>query len=93
MSNVIESQDYRDEEELLMQDSHVKNMVDEILETHTGDPLAEFFHDDGTPRHEFMGIANVEYESRGGTANRSLGGVGRAIRRLLIAAQGQETTP
>lgn len=87
--NVIEADHYRDEEKLLMQDGHVKSMVDEIIETHTGDPLAEFFHDDGTPRHEFMGAANAEYARRGGRDARSLGGVARAIRALLVAAQAE----
>lgn len=50
----------------------------------------ELAHDEGTPRHEFMGAANREYVARGGeVAGRHIGAVAEAILALLDADQQQ----
>ena len=40
-------------------------------------------HDDGTPRHEFMGAANREYRSRGGKDGGHIGAVAHALLKVL----------
>lgn len=76
MSSVIESDDYRKEEEVLKADPIVIAMADEIRN------LAPSMRPDMTG-HDFMGRANDEYTRQGGTNHRSIGGVARAIRALV----------
>ena len=71
---VIESDDYRQEEETLKADPIVIAMTDEIR----GDVTPEM-----CMTHNFMGHANYEYDRRGGKQAKSIGGVARAIKALL----------
>jgi hypothetical protein len=48
-----------------------------------GSPRDELAHPDGTPRHEFMGHANAEYDLRGGRVTGHLGAVAEALLALL----------
>lgn len=79
--NVIEADSYRQEERNLKSDPIVIQMAIEIK----GDvqPVE-------CDTHNFMGAANNEYRIRGGKANRTLGGVARAIKSLLTEWQASE---
>lgn len=82
--SMIVSDDDREEEAALMADPILIGMATEF---EADVDLSEFYHDDGTPRSPFMGVANEEYRKRGGEHSRSLGGVGRALYRLVQAAR------
>jgi hypothetical protein len=83
--SVLEDDSYRQVRKLLVEDDIVKAMAAEII---TGpEEMKNLIHRDGTPRHEFIGAANNEYDRRGGEiSNRHIGAVAEAI---LVIARGE----
>lgn len=89
---VIVDDSYREEQETLKNDPVVQAMAKELEGHWKKGGLLYFSHASGTPRHEFMGVANTEYHKRGGKNSRSLGGVAKAIIDIL-QSQPQPTPP
>lgn len=75
----ILSNDYRDEQAALVADPIIRAMAYPM----TLSLICEYFHADGTPRFEFMQMANAEYRSRGGDKSQTLGAVARALKTVL----------
>lgn len=75
----IQAAHYAEARNKLMTDPIIQDMV-VGLEAVSLDALQ---HDDGTPRFEFMQVANAEYDKRGGTYKAHLGAVPEALLALL----------
>lgn len=75
----IRSKDYDVAEQLLVNDPIVHAMAAGLVKEDR-DSLA---HPGGTPRHEFMGTANREYDRRGGQHHAHIGAVAHALLQLL----------
>lgn len=80
----IVSNEYREEHQRLLNDPIIAAMAVGLRDV----PMEEMAHDTGTPRHEFMGAANIEYHSRGGDASFSMGGVANALLTLVRKERG-----
>jgi hypothetical protein len=76
---VLEADHYRVEIETLMADPIVVALADEVrrADAAAGGPVLRL------DSHEVMGRVNEEYRRRGGTESRSIGGVARAVARLV----------
>lgn len=72
---VIESDEYRQEEERLKADPIVIAMAKEIPK-HLREVMV---HPDGGAKFELMMRSNDEYRKRGGQGSQSIGGVARAL--------------
>ncbi len=80
----IEAAHYGEARRVLREDPILQGMVPGLL----GVPIDNLTHPDGTPRFEFMGAANREYASRGGTNQAHLGAVAEALVGLLKERRG-----
>lgn len=79
---VLESDDYRREQELLQADPIVRAMYREMKEDIDSGALSR--HE--MSGYEFMCSADEEYRSRGGQDARTIGGVARALRALAASS-------
>lgn len=80
--NVIEARNYGRTRKALMRDPVIRTMAEQLRTS--GRPHSEFAHEDGTPRHEFMGRAIDGYQALCQQNNRErigshLGGPAEAI--------------
>lgn len=73
----IRAAHYAETERRLQQDPIVQQMAQDVRRS--GDPKSEFAHDNGTPRHGFMGAANARYRELGGTDGGHLGAIPTAV--------------
>lgn len=80
----IVSNEYREEHQRLLNEPIIADMAGGLRNV----PMSEMAHDSGTPRHEFMGAANAQYQSRGGDASFSMGGVAEALLALVRKERG-----
>lgn len=76
--SVIESSEYSAEVAELQADSIVCALAVELYHAPVG-VVAGFTNNDGSPKFEFMQLANRVYAQRGGTKSKSIGGVAKAI--------------
>lgn len=79
MSTTIRAAHYSETEQRLAEDPIVHDLAAGLLR----EDRAELAHEDGTPRHEFMGAANARYRELGGTDGGHLGAIPSALLALL----------
>jgi hypothetical protein len=82
---VIEAAHYGEARARLAKDEIVIAMAAGLA----GVDRAELCHDDGGVRFEFMGVANAEYEKRGGKDHAHLGAVAEALIMVLDGKGGE----
>jgi hypothetical protein len=80
---VLESEDYGRARNALAADPIVRDLARGIRL----DDIRRLFHDDLSPRGDFMVAAMREYAERGGTVQAHIGGVAEAIRMVLCGTE------
>jgi hypothetical protein len=73
--SVIAAGHYAEDVTELLKDPIILGMAVGLREI----PREKIMHDNGTPRHEFMGQANKTYRERGGKGGKSIGAVAEAL--------------